>query len=44
MPEENVDKMSDIKLPFDIIINVLKMRNMDSQMSSPTATIMKKTH
>ena len=41
MGKENFKKMTDIKLPFDIIINVLKMRNMDSHMSSPTATIMK---
>jgi hypothetical protein len=31
-----------IQLPFDIIMNILKMRPRDSQMKSPTAALIKK--
>ena len=30
------------QLPFDIIMKILKMRNRDSQMSSPTAALIKR--
>ena len=39
--EKRVNKHEPIQLPFDIIMTILKMRHRDSNMSSPTAALVK---
>ena len=39
--EKRVNKHDPIQLPFEIIMTILKMRHRDSNMSSPTAALVK---